>query len=356
MSRTLLFAGCLGGDGHPPVVGVYAFDAAVGAATPLSETTGIEAPSFLAVDAPTRRAYVVSETKDGALVSCDVDIRTGKLSEIARQKVNGDSPCHVSLDRTRRTAFVANFGFGAARSAAAQSVTALPIEPMLAPPTSAMRHNGSGPMLPQQDGPHAHCAVASPDNRFVIVTDFGTDEIISYPFDQANGRLLPAASVCKLPPGAAPRTFAFGADGRTAFASAELMSSVATLDWDAATGRLALRAMDSTLPAGTSTANYPSEILLRRDGRFLYCGNRGPDSIAVFAVGDRLRLAGTYPTGGSWPRCFCQTDDGSGLIVANQRTGELVLFAADSETGALAMRGVIARVHQPAFVGLVTFD
>jgi 6-phosphogluconolactonase len=261
----------------------------------------------------------------------------------------------VSFDQTKRFAFVSNFGRGAARSAAAQSVAMLPIDPALRPATATARHNGSGPRLPHQDGPHTHCAVVSPDNRFVIVADFGTDEVLAYPLDADSGK-LGLATACRLPPGSAPRTLAFAPDGRTLFASAELASSLATLDWDAMSGRLTLRAMTSTLPAGTTVANYPAEIRLSPNGRFLYLGNRGHESIAVFSIGEGdPRLVGAYPVGGSWPRCLCLTEDGDALIVANQRTGELVLLATDPGSGALAPGKVIAHAAEPVFVGLATF-
>lgn len=357
MSRTLLFAGCLGSEQQRPAIRVYDFDAAACVATSIFETSEVDAPSFTAIDTAARRVYVASETSDGSIVAFDLDARTGRLSEIGRQSSRGDSPCHIGVDRTRRFAFVSNFAPGTARSATAQSLAVLPVNPALKSATTTMRHEGSGPVRPHQDNPHAHCAVASPDNRFVLVSDFGTDEVICYPFDQESGRLSPPAGVCRMPPGSAPRTLSFAADGRTVFVSAELKSSVATLNWDAATGHLGVRAMDSTLPPGVSIANFPSEILLRHDGRFLYVGNRGHESIAVFSVSESgLRFAGAYPSGGSWPRFFCQSDDGNAVVVANQKTGEIVLFAADPDTGALAMRGVIARAAAPAFVGLATFE
>ena len=55
-------------------------------------------------------------------------------------------------------------------------------------------------------------------------------------------------------------------------------------------------------------ASHSSELRLRPDGRFLYVGNRGHDSIAIFAVdeaaGGTLRLVDIAACGGACPRNF----------------------------------------------------
>jgi 6-phosphogluconolactonase len=52
-----------------------------------------------------------------------------------------------------------------------------------------------------------------------------------------------------------------------------------------------------------------SAIHLSSDGRFVYAGNRGHDSIAVFAAGPdgKLSLVEYTSTEGSWPRDLCLT-------------------------------------------------
>ena len=45
--------------------------------------------------------------------------------------------------------------------------------------------------MQRQAGPHAHCVLASPDNRFVLAADLGLDQILAYRFDAAGGKLAP---------------------------------------------------------------------------------------------------------------------------------------------------------------------
>ncbi len=38
---------------------------------------------------------------------------------------------------------------------------------------------------------HIHCAIPSADNKFLFVTDLGTDKIYTYSLDVPNGRITP---------------------------------------------------------------------------------------------------------------------------------------------------------------------
>jgi len=86
-------------------------------------------------------------------------------------------------------------------------------------------------------------------------------------------------------------------------------------------------------------ASHSSELRLRPDGRFLYVGNRGHDSIAIYAVdeaaGGTLTLVDIASCGGACPRNFGFSRCGRFLVVGNQNSSTLVSFACDKETGAI---------------------
>ena len=72
-----------------------------------------------------------------------------------------------------------------------------------------------------------------------------------------------------------------------------------------------------------------AEIRLDAAGNWLFVGNRGHDSLAVFAVTfdgatPRLRRAHVVKTGGACPRNFAVLE--SHIVVGNQDTNELVVF------------------------------
>ena len=109
----------------------------------------------------------------------------------------------------------------------------------------------------------------------------------------------------------------------------------------------------STLPEDTSVENnFPAEIFLHPNGRFLYASNRGDDSIAVFHFNKetfRLEFIETTPCG-RHPRSFDISPDGKWLIVAAMQDDEVKTFRIDTDTGRLTPTGHSIAVKQPACV------
>ena len=85
-------------------------------------------------------------------------------------------------------------------------------------------------------------------------------------------------------PGAGPRHFAFGADGRRGYAINELDNTIVAYDYAAPDGGLIPRGAVSVLPAGHAGEATAAEVRLHPNGRFVYGSSRGPDTIAVFAA------------------------------------------------------------------------
>jgi 6-phosphogluconolactonase len=356
--RTILVVGSLGSNEVGGGIHLYDLDQDASAATWLSTASDNSAPSFIAIDADASRLYAVDETRAGTLAAYALNPTSGRLTPIGRQSTLGDQPCHVALDRSRRFALVSNFGIESCSPPSAQSMAVIPTDENcgLSPAVASVAHERPGAVSPHQDGPHAHCAIASLDNRYLMVTNYGGDQIFSYPFDPSSGALGPPASVCKAPDGSGPRTIVLARDGAAAFVSCELSSSLATLSLDRGTGQLYIRATAATLPQGATRTNYPAELRLSRDGRYLYVSNRGHDSITTFAIEDgRAQLTAVHPSGGIWPRCLALSDDGKHLAAANQKSGEIVTFAVDSSTGALSKPTTILRLAAPVFVDFGDF-
>ena len=361
--RELLLVGCgkpdSGAAGHAGIA-VFAFNETTGEAVHLATTPQIDNPNFLAIDSDTRLVYATSEDADkpeGATVVYALDPDSGRLSWIERQTTLGSLPCHLCLDQTGDFLFVTNFDRALPGDAPAQSFALFPTRSRtgLAPATASRKHLGSGPRSPFQDTAHPHCARVSADNRFVLVTDLGTDAIMSYPFDASTGELGSVSSSCAMPPGSGPRHLVFSPDGRTAFISNEMNSTVAALDYEPRGGQLSVRQILSTLPTGFSGDNYPADLHLARDAGFLYISNRGHDSIARFSVnGPLLHAAGHSPTFGAWPRSFAISPSDKYLVVANQRSNSLVTLAIDARDQAGLRKVATFSVAHPLFVAFVS--
>jgi len=87
-----------------------------------------------------------------------------------------------------------------------------------------------------------------------------------------------------------------------------------------------------------------------QDGKHLYCGNRGPDSIAVWSVDAKglvTRIADVSTEGGT-PRSLALDPSGQFLYSMNQRSYMLTTFRIDPRTGIPHSRAVPSRwVRRP---------
>jgi 6-phosphogluconolactonase len=67
----------------------------------------------------------------------------------------------------------------------------------------------------------------------------------------------------------------------------------------------------------------------------------------------RLERAGLVPTGGKFPRHFALTPCGKAVLVANQDSGHVRLFARNTTTGALEMTDEVYDVPAPNYLRFV---
>ena len=155
-----------------------------------------------------------------------------------------------------------------------------------------------------------------------------------------------------LDPGSGPRHFAWHPSGRFLYAINELRSTVTVFRYDAARGALAPMQTITTLPDGFTGPNTAAEVVVDRNGRYLYASNRGHDSLAVFSVDERtgrLASAGLVSSDGQTPRHFAIDRSGRWLLVANQGSDSVAIFHVDQSTGRPSPSGRL-RVPKPACV------
>jgi 6-phosphogluconolactonase len=105
----------------------------------------------------------------------------------------------------------------------------------------------------------------------------------------------------------------------------------------------------STLPDGFDGKNYCADIHVSSNGKFLYASNRGHHSIAIFSISETgdLERIGIEPGRGDWPRNFILSPDNKFLLVANQNSSNITVFAVNQETGLLTFTGNQVTVSRP---------
>ncbi|MGV9456662.1 lactonase family protein [Streptomyces sp. NPDC003635] len=326
------FIGSFTAAGGPGIVAA-AVDADSGALTVRAGADDVPDPSYLALAPDGGTLYAVSETTEGAVAAYRVD---GDKPELLGPPtpVSGSGPTHLGLYAGH--VLTANYGSG--------SVSAVRVRPdgSLADAASAvLAHSGSGPHTPRQHGPHAHQVQADPSGRWAVSVDLGTDSVRVCTL--VDGR-LDVHGEYALRPGSGPRHLAFHPDGSYAYVVNELTPTVTVCRWDAVDGSLKPLYEAQVLPGAPAGDAYPSGIVVSPDGRFLWTATRGEDVLSAFAVeGEGLRLLGTVPCRGHWPRAL--TEAGGFLYAANERSGDVAWFAVDPASG---LPRYVASIEVPA--------
>ncbi|MFT5030134.1 MAG: 6-phosphogluconolactonase, partial [Candidatus Binatia bacterium] len=99
--------------------------------------------------------------------------------------------------------------------------------------------------------------------------------------------------------------------------------------------------------------NSTAEVQVHPSGRFLYCSNRGHNSIAVFSIDENsgsLNTIQRVSSGGEVPRNFGIDPTGRFLLAANQKTDNVAVFRIDGKTGRLQATGQSIETPTPVCV------
>lgn len=332
--------------------GIYRahFNATTGQLTPADLVAQCLRPSFLdvvAVASGQRRLYAVNAVADpSATVSAYlIDPKTGALTGINQVTSAGAGPCYVSVDATGMTAFVANYVGSSIATYRVEANGALsqPIERIdFKDPKFGKR----GPH-PNQDVPHPHSVHLSPDNRFLLVSDLGSDEISVFPVHTESSKLGVPALFSNARPGSGPRHIAFHPNGRWLYSVNELDSTVDQFLWSTTSSAthpqgLLVKAgppVKTILPGFPVRRNAAAEVQVAPDGRYVYVSNRGDDSLVVFMVAPTdgaLTLIQRISSGGRTPRHFTLDPTGNWILCGNQDSAHVAVFKRDPASGRMS--------------------
>jgi 6-phosphogluconolactonase len=310
-------------------------------------------PSFLVMAADQRHLYAVHGDETYASVF-SVDRANGFLAPLNRAETGGRNGVHQAIDPSGRFLVVANYGTG--------GVAVLPIRPDggLADAVQVIPLLGQpGPHRIEQVSSHPHHVVFDPGGHSVLVPDKGLDRVFVFRFDAASGKLTPAeqgAAIAR--PGSGPRHAAFHPRLPVAWVVNEISSTIATYAWDAERGSLRAVQILPTLPPEFTGENTAAEIAVSASGRFVYCSNRGHDSVATFACDLRTGLLtppAWTPSQGRTPRYIGFDPSHTFLCVTNEQSDTIVTYRAAPASGRLTLTGSPVQIASPSTIAFATW-
>ncbi len=326
-------------------INLLEFDPAQGLLTIKTIAAGVKNPSF--VIANQKENLVISLEEDSSQTGGNIitfSKSENQLTPIDTIASYGDHPCYLALSPDENFLAVGNYTGGSLsffRLLANNKLQFL----------QTLQHEGSSVNKERQEKAHVHSTVFSPDGKFLLVADLGTDRIYTYSIDPVAEKPLNLVSEYKVTEGDGPRHLTFSEDGQTIFVVQELSAFLEILDFES--GILKPRQRLSLLEDEFEGEVGAAEVRLSPDGKFVYVSNRGEANTLV-AFG--LKSSGLYEriqvisSGGQSPRNFNLTADGKYLLAANQSSNEIVVFERNPETGILSSTPWSVGVHKPVYL------
>jgi 6-phosphogluconolactonase len=254
----------------------------------------------------------------------------------------------VSIDHTGKALFVANYGSG--------SLESFPIlaDGSIGERASFIQNEGSSANKARQQGPHAHSANISPDNRFLVLADLGLDKLLVFKIDPATAKLTPNdPPFTSVKPGSGPRHFVFSPNAKFGYVINEMGNTIIGFSYDKQKGTLKEIQSVGTLADDFKGENTTAEIAISSDGKFVYGSNRGSGTIAVYSVNmstGMLTKVQDAASGGTTIRSFGIDPSGQFLLAGLQEKNSVVEFRVDKGTGKLSLSGEKVEAETPVCV------
>lgn len=333
MSEQIAYVGCRTNKARNAQglgIGVYRVPAQ-GAWEPI-QLYETEDPSFLASDS--RRRWLYAVEGDGSTVSAFERTADARISLIGRADTHGINPVDVLISPNDRFAIVCNH---VTRDGTVSNIAVFPItaDGSLGSPSDVRPLTGEiGINRKEQTASKPHHAQFSPDGQTIAIADKGLDEVQFFDFDPGGKLMWREADTVRLPWGAGPRNLAYHPTLPYLYLLNELDSTVVSIALNASSKRPEAIQRLSSQSGRFSLQHRAAWIEISKDGRLVYVGNRGQDTIGVFSIDfatGALSAVGWSDTGGRVPRHFALSPAGDRMFVANEFSHDVMQFTVGTD-------------------------
>lgn len=292
-------------------------------------------PSYLALSKDNKFLYAVNENGlESTVSSFGFDSGSGAMTAINKVDSQGADPCYIINDVNN--VITANYSGGNI------SVFGKNEDGSLTEAKQVVQHYGKGINKERQESSHVHMVYFSPDKKYVLSNDLGTDKIYVYNYNPtAPKEVLTLKDSVSVKQGSGPRHLTFSKNGKFVYLLQELDGSLTSFSYD--DGKLTPVFETTILEKDYKGTFSAADIHVSPNGKFLYATNRGEaNNITVFKIKKKgkLQLKEQVSTLGKGPRNFVIDPTGKFLLVAHQFTNNVIFFKIHKKKGTLKDTGI----------------
>jgi 6-phosphogluconolactonase len=195
----------------------------------------------------------------------------------------------------------------------------------------------------------AHCCEKEPQGSRLLFAAIAQDKIFVY--DTKEGRITTETpqTFVSLDKGAGPRHLKFHPVLNCLYVITEYSNEIYVYLYEEkdAVPIFTLLQKISTLEEQFDGESFGSSLAISGDGRFLYAANRGADTIRVYDINTDGTLTAKQDVSvkGEVPRHIALTKDDRHLMIANQKSNQVVIYNVQEMTGKIL--NVVKRIDFP---------
>jgi 6-phosphogluconolactonase len=302
-------------------------------ATAPSETlVNVSTPTFVSVHPKLRVYYVTSEQGSTGKNLQAID-QNGQVLSVASSR--GSNPVRSVVSGDGQRLAVANYDGSVALFALKDDGS---IDTFL----DSVKTAGSGPKVKRQESSHPHAVLFAGSDQ-LLVSDLGADVVRVFNLGPQRESLTESTPIM-MAAGSGPRQVVLSRDSKSAYVIGELDSSITVLKRDEA-GVFSIAGRIPIVPNGAL-----AEGSLHPNGQWLIVLNRGPDTCVVVDLQTQTPTVNSASECGAWPRYATFASGGSQIVVAAQKSDELITYPFDAATGQIGPRVAVARLDGAAMV------
>jgi len=279
--------------------------------------------------------YAAVRSQPYRIVQFKIERKTGALTKGSELKVD-ESIVSLDVDSKNRWLLAASFNHNRL------SVKALQDSGKLSGNTAVVQHQA-----------HCHMFRFSPDEEWMVATEFGRDKIYVYPSPKTDEMVAVADFEYDFPKGSGPRHLVFSPCGSFLYVLTEMSATVTTFAFDKVNGILNFVAetpilplddlgLEIGLPPAKRIENdvprvWAADIHITQSGRFVYVSERTLSVISCLEVTktDPVPQYRYHQAVERQPRSFMLTPDDKFMLVSGELADELGVYEVDASNGTM---------------------